>query len=112
VVAMTSTQDLVARYFVLAADPDLEAYRAQFADDAVVEDEGHVHRGIDAIRAWRTSVPAVHYDVRAVEPTDDGERALVVISGDFPGSPVDLAFTFTYADGRIRTLTIRPPEQQ
>ncbi|HEY2190707.1 MAG TPA: nuclear transport factor 2 family protein [Actinomycetospora sp.] len=107
---MTATQDLVRRYFVLAADPDLEAYHAQFADDAVVEDEGRHHRGIDAVRAWRTSVPEVHYDVRAIEPIADGERALVAISGDFPGSPVDLAFTFTYEDGRIRTLTIRPVE--
>jgi hypothetical protein len=110
VVTMTATQDLVTRYFVLAADPDLEAYHAQFADDAVVEDEGRVHRGIGAIRAWRTSVPPVTYDVRTMEPTDDGERALAVISGDFPGSPVTLAFAFTFADGRIRSLTIRPAD--
>lgn len=43
-------------------------------------------------------------------PTDDGHRALAVISGDFPGSPVTLAVTFTFAAGRIRTLTIRPAE--
>lgn len=110
-VPMTTTHDLVGRYFVLAADPDLEAYHAQFADDAVVEDEGHLHPGIDAIRAWRTSVPSVTYDVSDVEPTPDGERAVVVVSGDFPGSPVTLAFVFTYAGERIRTLTIRPPER-
>ncbi|NMO88553.1 nuclear transport factor 2 family protein [Actinomycetospora sp. TBRC 11914] len=105
---MTTTQDLVTRYFVLAAAEDLEAYFAQFADDAVVEDEGHVHRGIGAVRAWRTSVPPVTYDVRDVEPTADGHRALVVISGDFPGSPVTLAFAFGHDGERIRTLTIRP----
>lgn len=109
-VAMTTIQDLVGRYFVLAAEPDLETYYAQFADDAVVEDEGRLHHGIGAIRAWRTSVPAVTYDVRAVEPTDDGHRALAVISGDFPGSPVTLAFTFGFAGSRIRSLTIRPAE--
>jgi hypothetical protein len=107
---MTTIQDLVSRYFVLAADADLEAYHAQFADDAVVEDEGRLHRGIGEIRAWRTSVPPVTYDVRSVEPTDDGHRALAAISGDFPGSPVTLAFTFTAAEGRIRTLTIRPAD--
>jgi hypothetical protein len=104
---------VIARYFVLAADPDLERYFAQFADDAVVEDEGHRHEGIDAVRAWRTSVPPVTYDVRVVEPTDDGHRAVADIAGDFPGSPVALAFRFTLdGGGRIRALTIRPAGAQ
>jgi hypothetical protein len=108
VLVMTDSRDTVDRYFVLATDPDLEAYVAQFADDVVVEDEGRLHHGTDAIRAWRTSVPPVTYDVRSVEPVDGGHRALALISGDFPGSPVTLAFAFTLDGGRICTLTIRP----
>ena len=107
---MTDSRDTIERYFVLAADPDLRAYFAQFADDVVVEDEGHLYHGIDAIRGWRTSVPPVTYDVRSVEPVDGGHRALALISGDFPGSPVTLAFAFTLEGGRIRTLTIRPAD--
>lgn len=104
-----TAEDVIAQYFVLAADPDLEKYFAQFTDDVVVEDEGRRHEGIDAVRAWRTSVPPVTYDVRAVETTDDGHRAVADIAGDFPGSPVALAFGFTLDDtGRIRALTIRP----
>ena len=110
-VAMTDAHEVIRRYFVLAADPDLESYYAQFADDAVVEDEGQVHHGIAAIRAWRTSVPAVTYDVGSIERLDDGHRARAVISGDFPGSPVALAFGFTVEDGRIRRLTIRPADR-
>lgn len=101
--------DLVDRYFARAVDPDPSGYFALFAADAVVEDDGHVHRGIDAIRAWRTSVPPVRYDVRATTTAADGATvARVEVSGDFPGSPIDLTHTFgVTVDGRIGALTIR-----
>ena len=99
---------LIERYFDRAADPDLDAYFAQFAEDARCEDEGHLYQGIDDIRAWRTSVPPVTYAVRRIEPTDRGQRAVAEISGDFPGSPVTLAFGFVFAAEKIQELTIRP----
>lgn len=99
---------VIDRYFDLATAPDPEPFFAQFADDAVVEDDGRRHDGIAAVRAWRTSVPAVSYRVRSVAPTDAGGRAVAEISGDFPGSPVDLAFTFALDGTTIRALTIAP----
>ena len=98
--------DVIQRYFDLAADPDLEAYVDQFTDDAVVEDEDRYHRGVEAIRAWRATTPPVAYTLRRVE----GATAVVEIAGDFPGSPVDLAFGFVVDGGQIRALTIRPAE--
>jgi len=97
------------RYFELAAQPDIEAYFALFADDATVEDEGREQHGLDAIRAWRAEVPLVSYTIHAIEPVDGGSAATVDIAGDFPGSPVRLTFHFEFdpAD-RITTLTIRP----
>ena len=108
--AMATPTDLIEHYFVLAAQPDIEPYVAQFAPDVVVEDDGHTHHGIDAVRGWRTSVPGVSYDVRAVADTSDGSQvATVEISGDFPGSPVLLGFVFTFDDeGRISRLVIAP----
>ena len=55
---MTDARELIDRYFDLAPERDADAYFAQFAVDAVVEDEGQAHRGIAAIRAWRSKVPA------------------------------------------------------
>ncbi len=104
----TTEHHLAERYFALAAGSDTDAYVALFDDDAVVEDDGHRYRGTGAIRDWRTSVPAVTYRVRAVRPRGDGVRAVTEIAGDFPGSPVTLAFEFATAGGRIRALTIRP----
>jgi hypothetical protein len=99
----------IDRYFDLAPRVDSDAYFAQFADDAVVEDEGTLRHGIAAIRAWRTEVPRVSYAVHDVAEADGGYRAAVDIAGDFPGSPVRLTFHFEFAnDGRIAGLAIRP----
>ena len=56
--------------------------------DAIVEDEDQTHRGIAAIRAWRTKVPRVAYIIHDVKATTTGHDAAVDIAGDFPGSPV------------------------
>jgi len=106
---MTDAKELVDRYFDLAPQPDADAYFAQFAADAVVEDEDQAYRGIAAIREWRSKVPRVAYTIHDVKATTTGHAAAVDIAGDFPGSPVTLTFHFQFAaDGRITALTIRP----
>ena len=106
---MSNARELIDRYFDLAPQPDADAYFAQFADDAIVEDEDQTHRGIAAIRAWRTKVPRVAYTIHDVKATSTGHDAAVDIAGDFPGSPVTLTFHFQFAaNGRITALTIRP----
>jgi hypothetical protein len=102
------SEELVTRYFALAPGADREAYFAQFAPDAVVEDEGRERHGIQEIRAWRTEVVPVTYTVTSIGPDGDGELARARIAGDFPGSPVTLGFRFTFAGGRISSLVIRP----
>ena len=107
---MPTAIERIQQYFVVAAQPDIEPYVAQFARDVVVEDDGQTHVGVDAVRAWRRSVPGVTYDVRAVADTSDGSHvATVEIAGDFPGSPVLLGFVFTFDDeGLISRLVIAP----
>ena len=106
---MTDARELIDRYFDLAPRPDADAYFAQFADNAVVEDEGQAHRGIAAIRAWRSKVPRVAYTIRDVKTASTGHDAAVDIAGAFPGSPATLTFHFQFAaSGRITALTIRP----
>jgi hypothetical protein len=102
-------QQLVETYFERAVDPDREAYFALFAPDVLVEDEGRERHGIDEVRAWRTEVPPVSYDVQRVEGDRSAAAATATIAGDFPGSPVDLRFSFRFdADAKIAELRIRP----
>jgi hypothetical protein len=106
---MSKPQELIDRYFELAPRSDTDAYFGQFAADAVVEDEGQTYHGVDAIRAWRTTVPRVTYRVQTAEAAGAGHDATAEIAGDFPGSPVSLHFHFEFApDGQIALLTIRP----
>ncbi|MBJ7291081.1 nuclear transport factor 2 family protein [Williamsia sp.] len=106
----TVSSDIIRRYFELAPAADTDAYFAQFATDAVVVDEGKTRRGIDEIRAWRTEVPPVRYGVRSIAAVGSGHDAVAEISGDFPGSPVDLRFRFEIDDeGLIRGLVIGNP---
>src|SRR5260370_2683248 len=105
--AMSNARELIDRYFDLAQRPDAGAYFAQFADDAIVEDEGQAHRGIAAIRVWRTKVPRVAYTVHDVTPAGTGHDAAVDIPGDFPGTPVRLTFRFQFPPhGHITSPTI------
>lgn len=105
---MTEPTRLIDQYFDLAPQDDTEAYFAQFAHDAVVADEGQERHGIAAIRTWRTEVPRVKYAVHDIRPAGPGHEARVDVSGDFPGSPVRLAFHFEFAaDGHIVLLRIR-----
>jgi hypothetical protein len=103
--------EIISRYFQLASSADRESYFALFADDAVVTDEGNTYRGVDAIRAWRTTVPPVTYSVADIETSDNGKAARVTaeIAGDFPGSPVMLRFEFGgLTDQLIGSLKIAP----
>jgi hypothetical protein len=106
--APTDVPDIIERYFEMAINPDREQYFALFTDDATVEDEGKEHHGIDEIRAWRVSIPKVVYRITDVEQSNDETVVTAEVSGDFPGSPVSLAFRFEdYDDEHIRTLRIR-----
>ncbi|SER46527.1 SnoaL-like domain-containing protein [Lentzea xinjiangensis] len=107
---MTDAPKIIQRYFDLARGQDREAYFALFAADALVEDEGREHRGIDAIRAWRAEVPPVTYTITDVEPAAQGVTVTCTITGDFPGSPfAGLKHHFEeFDEDTIEVLRIRP----
>ncbi|NJP30995.1 nuclear transport factor 2 family protein [Micromonospora thermarum] len=108
----TSVPDVIARYFRVIGERDVDAFVACFADNATVADEDRLHEGRAAIRAWRERT-AAEYDYDAV-PEDFVEEAggsFVVtaqVTGTFPGSPIRLRHRFTLRDGLIGALDIRP----
>jgi hypothetical protein len=106
---MHDIQEFAKEYFAAATDPDRERYFALFDDGIVVHDDGRSHEGLAAVRRWRTEVPPVHYHLRDVTGTATACQAVAEVSGDFPGSPVILRFTFERdARGKITLLDIAP----
>ncbi|KGJ07693.1 nuclear transport factor 2 family protein [Paracoccus versutus] len=100
----------IRTYFAAQAPQDAEALAAAFAPDAVVRDEHRTYRGPEEILAWWQAAKA-QYRHRA-EPLDltqaaDKTAVRARVSGDFPGSPATLTFTFGLAGGRITDLEIR-----
>jgi hypothetical protein len=99
----------VGRYFSAQQSRDLDAQVECFADDAFVHDEGRDYRGRSAIRAWKEAVQQKF--LYEAEPRNASEVGNVVtvnvhLTGNFPGSPIDLVHTFTLSGDKISSLVI------
>lgn len=82
-----------------------------FTRQGVVLDEGQTHEGRAAIEAWKTDASRrFTYTTRPQSLERDADRLVVIgqVSGDFPGSPVDLRYVFMLEGGKIASLEIRP----
>ncbi|RDW11855.1 nuclear transport factor 2 family protein [Paracoccus thiocyanatus] len=88
---------------------DAAAVAACFCDVATVLDEGKTYVGREAIRQWKAA--ASRKFSYAVEPSamaEENGRVIVTghVSGDFPGSPVDLRYDFALDGDLIAGLEI------
>ena len=97
-------------YFTSENAHDPSAIDRCFAADAVVHDEGKTITGVAAIKAWRVETGGKYH--HTVEPlsvsTRDGKVVVTgKVSGNFPGSPIDLEHIFGIEGGRIAFLAIR-----
>ena len=98
----------IAAYF----DADKEdgiAVANCFTKDGVVKDEGHTHVGVAAIEAWKTAASnQFSYTTEPYGIYEQGQQIVVTgrVTGNFPGSPVDLRYLFTLQGDKIATLEI------
>ena len=101
----------IAAYFAAENTDDAGVFTACFSHDAVVLDEGRTIQGIAAIKAWKVDAKAKYrHSIDAIASADKGGKTVVrgLVSGNFPGSPVELDFAFGLEGGRIASLEIRP----
>lgn len=100
----------IADYF--AADVrDGAAVARCFTPDAVVIDEKQTHRGREAIARWKTEASAKYQYVSepiAIETQPDKIIVTARLTGNFPGSPVDLRYAFTLSGDGIARLEVVP----
>jgi hypothetical protein len=98
----------VAAYFS-ADNRDSEAVARCFTQNATVKDEGRKYSGRDEIKRWKadTSTKYVYTcEPLAVEVRDEINIVTGRVTGNFPGSPVDLRYSFRLEDDLIASLEI------
>jgi hypothetical protein len=98
----------IAAYFD-ADHGDGEAVARCFSKQAVVKDEGQTHCGAEAIKAWKTAVSAkFRYTSTpfAIEQKDGLSIVTSRLTGNSPGSPIDLRYLFRLEGGKIASLEI------
>lgn len=98
----------VAAYFE-ADRHGAESVARCFTCNGWVADEGRTHVGPGAIEAWKTAAAGKYaYTAEPIALAQHGRKYVVTsrVTGDFPGSPVDLRYTFTLERGKVASLEI------
>ena len=89
---------------------DTEALAECFAEDAVVRDEGKTIQGLAAIKQWRAETRKKYqHTIEPLASTQKDGKTIVTnrLTGNFPGSPIELDFVFTLEGNKITALEIR-----
>ncbi len=100
----------IAAYFT-ADRTDSEALAQCFTENAVVKDEGHTYNGLAAIKQWKadSSTKYQYTSEPFASEQKDGKTVITSrLTGNFPGSPVDLRFFFGLEGDKIASLEIIP----
>jgi|SRR5437588_5984755 hypothetical protein len=89
---------------------DTEALAQCFAEHAIVRDEGKTIESLAAIKQWKAETKRKYQ--HTIEPLasaqKDGKTTVTNrLTGNFPGSPVELEFVFTLDGDKIALLEIR-----
>src|SRR5260221_4566071 len=100
----------VAAYFE-ADRGDSEGVAQCFTESALVKDEGHTYQGRAAIKQWKTDASAKYqYTCELLACESKAGKTVVTcrLTGNFPGSPVNLRFFFDLESDQIASLEIIP----
>jgi hypothetical protein len=80
-----------------------------FTKQAVVKDEGRTYSGRAAIEKWKAAATTKYSytsEPFAVEQRDGSHIVTSRLTGNFPGSPIDLHYAFRLERGKIASLEI------
>jgi SnoaL-like domain len=99
----------ISAYLKAKNEHDVDAMLVSFDENATVKDDGREHHGRSAVRSWLEDVTRkyrVTLDVKDVRDTNGTTVVSGLVSGNFPGSPVLLDYTFTLSGAAIARLEI------
>lgn len=99
----------IATYVAAENSGDTEALAHCFAEDAVVRDENQTIEGLAAIKQWKAeSRKKYQHTIEPLASTQKDGKTIVTnrLTGNFPGSPIELDFVFTLDGDKIAALEI------
>ncbi|PIP95181.1 MAG: polyketide cyclase [Bdellovibrio sp. CG12_big_fil_rev_8_21_14_0_65_39_13] len=100
---------IIETYVEASNASDLESTLSCFSPKATVLDEGETLSGHDAISTWfRKTRAKYQFKAKPIAFEDKGEEVILKaqVSGNFPGSPVNLDYKFKIKSGLIEDLRI------
>jgi hypothetical protein len=100
---------VISSYFRASNANDVESLVACFAPGASVTDENASHRGTADIKQWAEDVRKkfqFETEMLSAKERPGGTIVTAKLSGNFPGSPVDLDFEFVLDREKIISLVI------
>ena len=99
----------VAVYIAAENRGDPELLEQCFAADAVVRDEGKTIQGLRAIKQWKAETKKKYrHTVEPLAIVRKGDKTVLTnrLTGNFPGSPIELQFVFKLDGDKIASLEI------
>ena len=99
----------IALYVEAENAGDVESLSECFAPDAVVRDERHTYEGLAAIKSWKAETKRKYqHTVEPLALARKGDRIVVTsrLTGNFPGSPIEVEFVFKLDGDKIASLEI------
>ena len=99
----------IALYVAAENSGDPNLFDQCFTENAIVSDENETHEGMDAIKKWKAETKKKYEHI--VDPLRIAEQSgkFIVtnrLTGNFPGSPIELDFVFTIQGDKIVSLKI------
>ena len=101
--------DSIIAFFEVSNGAEASALEQCFTENAVVHDENHAYHGHESIHVWlREAQRKYAYTVEPLNATrqDSTFKVRARVSGNFPGSPVELDYVFRLTGDRIEFLEI------
>src|SRR5213080_1404185 len=99
----------IATYIAAANQGEAEALAQCFAENAIGRDEGKTIEGLAAIRKWMVETKQKYqHTIQPLASTQKDGKTIVTnrLTGNFPGSPIELEFVFTLEANKIASLEI------
>jgi hypothetical protein len=99
----------IALYMAAENSGDTNLFDQCFAENAVVSDENETHKGLTAIKKWKAETRKKYqHTVNPLNIKKESGKFIVTnrLTGNFPGSPIELDFAFTLQGDKILSLEI------